>query len=532
MNSWLKDSVIYQVYPLTFCDSNGDGIGDLKGIESKLDYIKDLGVDVVWLNPFYPSPFTDGGYDVTDFYGVDPRFGTLDDFNDLVKACKKRGLKIVLDMIPGHTSWEHPWFKKSAEFEKNEYSDRFIWTDDIFKKYVDKSIHGIFDRNGGYVVNYYATQPALNYGFNRLPKNTGVASDGYGGGEDGWKMYYTDERLKPLREEIIKILRFWLARGVDGFRMDCANSLVKECVYNSDKTEDIEGLIWIWDQIFTPIRKEYPSVAFIAEWIYPKNAVGKAGFDLDFFAHDIVHYNELFRNEPNTNLTPYFERGHNYFSEAGKGSIKECLKYCDELYKVCDGKGVFSIPTGSHDQVRLAQGMTENELKASLAFIFTFKNVPTLYYGDEIGMTHRFSINREGGYIRTGARTPMQWTNGKNRGFSESDGELYLPVNDLAAQSVETQEQDGGSPLNLVKNLIALRKAHACLRFGGGLNVISDGYPLIFERFDENERLLICINVKKDEYLVTEAFEEVIFAEGYDETTGALSCGGVLIVKR
>lgn len=524
MNSWLKDSVIYQVYPLTFCDSNNDGIGDLKGIESKLTYIKDLGADVIWLPPIYPSTFTDGGYDVIDFYGIDPRFGTLDDFDDLVKACKKQGLKVILDIVPGHTSWEHPWFKKSAEFTRNEYWDRFIWTDNIFRKYRGKSIHGIFDRDGGYVINYYATQPALNYGFNRMPEDVADV--------DKWAMHYTDERLTPLREEIINVLRFWLRHGVDGFRMDCANSLVKECDFRSDKTEDIEGLIWVWDKIFTPIRQEYPDVAFIAEWIYPKNAVGKAGFDLDFFAHDMPHYNQLFRNEPKMNLDAWFERGDNYFSAKGKGSIQECLQYCEDLFPICEGKGAYSIPSGSHDQVRLAKGMSITELKSAFAFLLTYKNVPTIYYGDELGITHRENINREGGYIRTGARTPMQWTNGKNRGFSKTNGELYLPVNDAVEQSVEWQENEPSSLLLFVKKLLALRKEHKCLRFDSGVKVLENGYPLVYERFDEEERLLVAINVKAQTYQLKETFSEVLFSENFEKESGTLYSGGILIAKK
>ncbi len=530
MNKWLKDSIVYQIYPLTFCDSNGDGIGDLKGIESKLDYIVDLGVNIVWLNPFYPSTWTDGGYDVTDYYGVDPRFGTLQDFDDLVAACKKRGLKLVIDIVPGHTSYKHPWFLKSGEYERNEYSDRYIWTGDSFTGYKNKTIFGLHDRDGGYVINYYASQPALNYGFNKLDEDE---KDVYASNTQGWKMHYTDPRLKPLRDEVIEILRFWCKRGVDGFRMDLANSLVKECVFNSDKTEDIEGVIWVWDKIFTPIREEFPETAFIAEWVYPQNAVGKSGFDLDFFAHDTgAAYNGLFRNTPNSNLLRFFEQGENYFSQNGKGSIKECLAECDKIYKAIDGKGVFSIPSGSHDQIRLAKDMQESDLRAAFAFMLTFKHVPMIYYGDELGMDYLPNINREGGYIRTGSRTPMQWTNGKNRGFSETDGELYLPVNADEKQSVETQRADENSLLNLIRRLIALRKEYACLRFDGSLKVLADEYPLIYERSDGKTTLLVAINAANKESVLQEPYAKIVYAESFDEKTNALGLGGILIAEK
>ncbi|MBQ8658014.1 MAG: hypothetical protein IJ506_02670 [Clostridia bacterium] len=530
MNKWLKDSVVYQVYPLTYCDSNGDGIGDLKGIESKLDYMLGLGVNVLWLNPFYPSTWTDGGYDVTDYYNVDPRFGTLKDFDDLVSACKKRGIRLVVDIVPGHTSYRHPWFLKSGEYARNEYSDRYIWTGDSFTSYRDKTIFGLHDRNGGYVINYYASQPALNYGFNKLEEDK---TDVYGGNTQGWKMHYTDERLTPLREEIINVLRFWCARGVDGFRMDMANSLVKECVFNSPNTEDIAGVIWVWDKIFTPIRNEFPDVAFIAEWVYPQNAVGKSGFDLDFFAHDTgPAYNGLFRNTPNSNLLRFFEKGENYFSQNGKGSIKECLQECAEIYQAIDGKGVFSIPSGSHDQIRLAKDMQPSDLRTAFAFMLTFKHVPMIYYGDEIGLDYLPNINKEGGYVRTGSRTPMQWTNGKNRGFSESDGELYLPVNASPAQSVETQEQDENSLLSLIKRLIKMRKEYACLRFDGSLKILSDGYPLVYERADENNALLVAINPANENYTIKATYRKILYSENYDEQTKTLSCGGIVIAEK
>ena len=164
MLKWLENAVFYQIYPTSFCDSNGDGIGDLKGITEKVDYLKRLGIDAVWFNPFYKSPFKDGGYDITDYYEIDKRFGSMEDFDNMVKVFKDNGIKIIMDLVIGHTSDKHRWFKMSARAKKNKYYDYYVWTDDVNTAYPG-AIRGLYNRNGGYVPNYYASQPALNFGF-------------------------------------------------------------------------------------------------------------------------------------------------------------------------------------------------------------------------------------------------------------------------------------------------------------------------------------------------------------------------------
>jgi glycosidase len=500
MKNWINNAVFYQIYPTSFYDGNKDGTGDFKGITEKLQYVKDLGVDAVWLNPFYKSPFKDGGYDIEDYCSVDGRFGTLEDFDHFVFEAKRLGLKIIIDLVIGHTSDKHPWFIQSAKDEKNMYSDFYIWTDSIFNKYKDKTIHGLYDRNGGYYVNYYACQPALNYGFNNTGKVKANDKNNYDIG-DGWKISYTDERLSPLRKEIYNIIRYWMARGVDGFRVDMANSLVKDCVFDSMDEKDIKGLIWLWRKMLSKMREEFPDIIFVSEWVNPINAVEKCGFDIDFLAHDIPCYNSLFRNEKGSNLLPSFERGYNYFSEDGRGSINEFIEYTLMLNEHLNGKGYFSAPSGSHDQIRLATNKTEDQMRVIFAFLLTYKHIPFIYYGDEIGMTHNFSVNKDGGYIRTGARTPMQWTNGKNRGFSNNDI-LYLPTNNDIRQSVESQIEDENSLLNTVRKLISLRKRYPCFAADAEIKIIkceNGGYPLVFERTSVCDSALILINPSNNE---------------------------------
>ena len=523
MNKWIKDCIFYQIYPTSFYDSNGDGIGDLRGIIEKLDYVADLGVKAIWFNPFYPSPFMDGGYDVADYYGINEMFGTMADFEEMLAKCKSLGLKVIIDLVIGHTSNTHPWFVQSGKDEINKYTDWYIWTDSNFNK--KDSIHGLFPRDGGYVINYYACQPALNYGYNRLPK-AGARKDAYDLGED-WKMHYTDERLKPLREEILNVMRFWLNKGVDGFRVDLANSLVKGCVYDSDKDEDVEGLKWLWNILIGTIKAEYPDAAFIAEWVYPSNSVGKCGFDVDYLAHDRPEYNDLFRKEKGTNILPAFECGKTYFSAEGKGTVENFLDYSARLYNDVAGKGYFSVPSGYHDIVRLAEKKDEELLKVVFAFLLTYKHVPFLYYGDEIGMTHAWGLNKDGGYIRTGARTPMQWTDGKNRGFSNAN-DLYLPVNGEKTQSVEEQTKRENSLLNTIKQLMKLRNENAALNADADLQILhceNGGYPLVYERTDSENSFVIAINPSK-KVATVDLYGEVILSQNCREEGAALILSG------
>ncbi|MBO5927760.1 MAG: hypothetical protein J6Q32_02785, partial [Clostridia bacterium] len=331
MNSWIKDAIFYEIYPTSFCDSNGDGIGDLNGITQKLPYVRDLGFNAVWINPFFKSPFLDGGYDVQDYYAIDEKFGTMEDFENLIKKAKELGIRVVIDLVIGHTSNQHPWFLKSAQFEKNEYSDWYIWTDSIFNKYGSNTIHGLYPRDAGYYMNYYACQPGLNFGWNKVEEVYEKKSIWDLG--ESWKIHYKDDRLKPLREEILKIMKFWLAKGVDGFRVDMAASLIKGCgTGHTDDPEELEGLIWLWDYFIGNVKKEYPEAAFVAEWGYPSASIGKCGFDIDYLAHENQEYNELFRNEPNSNIIRPFEQGDNYFSPNGKGDISNFIKLADKFF--------------------------------------------------------------------------------------------------------------------------------------------------------------------------------------------------------
>ena len=217
MPDWLEKAVFYEIYPQSFYDSNCDGIGDLPGILQKLDYLQYLGVNAIWLNPCFDSPFQDAGYDVRDYYKIAARYGTNDDARHLFDEAHRRGIHILLDLVPGHTSIEHPWFQASARHERNEYSDWYIWTDSGWTWEVPglRLVNGYGDRDATFITNFFYCQPALNFGFaNPDPRYP-------------WQSPVDAPGPQRVRQEMRNIMKFWLDLGCDGFRVDMAASLIK-----------------------------------------------------------------------------------------------------------------------------------------------------------------------------------------------------------------------------------------------------------------------------------------------------------------
>lgn len=484
----LNKSVIYEIYPTSFYDSDGDGVGDLRGITEKLDYVKELGADIIWLNPIFKSAFLDGGYDVVDYREIDKKFGNFEDFSRLTEKAHRLGIKILIDLVIGHTSDKHNWFIQSKKAKKNKYSDYYVWTNSVFIG-GENTIKGLAKRDGNYMVNYYSFQPALNYGFNLENRNNNNIWE-----SDEWKVNYKDESLKPLREELLSIIYFWLDKGVDGFRVDLANSLIKG-------KYDREAYKWLWGYFIGNAKKKNPDVIFMSEWGNPSDST-YCGFDIDYVSHCSVGYNGLFRGEKGSNILPAFECGHSYFSADGLGSIDEFINYSLSVGEQLEKEKYYCVPSGYHDIVRIATNKSDDLMKCIFAFLLTYKNLPMIYYGDEIGMEHNYKVNKDGGYIRTGARTPMQWTNGKNRGFSEKDGRLYLPVSKKASASVESQAENENSLLNTVKNLVALKKNNDCFDFDAKIQMQSMAYPLVYTREKNGKKVLVAINPTNNVYVL------------------------------
>lgn len=545
---WLRDGVIYQVYPSSYKDSDGNGIGDIRGVISELDYIESLGVRAIWFNPLFVSGWIDGGYDVIDFYRVDPRFGTNNDMVELIEKAHAKGIKVMLDLVAGHTSDKHPWFIQSSQDTNLQYSDYYIWSDRLPDAKAEKDLETMlkdpnymqntigkwmkseYPRNKFYMKNFYACQPSLNYGYaNPDPSRP-------------WEQGVDAPGPKAVRQELKDIIAFWYGKGVDGFRVDMANSLVKN---DKDKKE----IMNLWREIREWSDKNYPDHVLMAEWGSPKYCLA-AGYNIDMDLNSTKAHNRRM----------YFDRKHqadggSYFSlNGGQPSVKdlygnawpedkidskttaaEMLKEYYDYFTDClestETMGYFATITGNHDHLRINMGArnTPDQLKVMLTWVLTMP-MPILYYGDEIGMRSLVDLpNVEGanhnGKERSGARTPMQWTSGETAGFSTcSPDKLYLPVctewspatsypqyldwkkNFEAGKvkpiakgeiTVESQDKDPESILNWTRELIALRKSSEALwadsKFIPVFNE-SQPYPMVYLRSNGKETFLIALN--------------------------------------
>lgn len=469
--AWLDDAIFYEIYPQSFMDTNADGIGDFNGIIEKLDYIKDLGCTAIWMNPCFDSPFGDAGYDVSDYYKAASRYGTNDDLKRLFDEVHRRGMHILLDLVPGHTSVKHKWFKESMKPERNAYTDRYIWTDSVWESPVGYgSLGGISDRDGACMVNFFSHQPALNYGFYKPEKP--------------WQQSVTDEGPMATLQELMNIMAFWLTMGCDGFRVDMAGSLVKN-------DENGKGTIALWQKVRDFLDEKFPEAAMISEWGEPDKSL-QGGFHMDFLLHfGPSHYNDLFRCE-----RPFF---------AGNGNAAAFVAKYQENYDKSEHKGLICIPSGNHDMDRLARTITGDKAKIAFAFLLTMPGAPFIYYGDEIGMRYVEGLTSvEGGYNRTGSRSPMQWNDSVNAGFSTAAKDLlYIPLDESEDRpTVKRAMSDANSLYHEIRRLIEIRKQHGSLQSLADIRFVcvkENEYPLAYIRENKEEKILVILNPSEGE---------------------------------
>jgi maltose alpha-D-glucosyltransferase/alpha-amylase len=485
--SWLDTAIFYQILPQSFYDSNGDGIGDLPGIIAKLDYLQALGVNALWINPFFESPFQDAGYDISDYYRIAPRYGNNADARQLFTEARNRGFHILLDLVPGHTSIAHPWFQASCKHKPNEYSDWYLWTDSGWTWEIPglRLVSGYAERDACYITNFFYCQPALNYGF--------AAPDP----RYPWQQPVDAPGPQTVRRKLRDIMEFWLAMGCSGFRVDMAASLVKN---DPGWRETIK----LWQEIRTWLNRDYPEAALISEWSHPAAAI-QAGFHMDFLLpFGSAGYASLFRKSRpgGAGSDPY---GFSFFDPAGHGNIRQFLDEYESKYQETKGRGLICLITGNHDITpRLGTARNPDDLELCFLFLLTMPGAPFIYYGDEIGMRTLEGLpSKEGGLNRTGSRTPMQWAGGSTAGFSDAPVEkLYLPIDPTPGfPNVAAQERDPQSLLNRVRRMIALRRAHPALWASGDFQTVygeSGKYPLIYRRSTSQETILVALNPAHD----------------------------------
>ena len=463
MPKWLSNARFYEIYPQSFYDTNGDGIGDINGITEKLDYIQELGFNAIWLNPCFASPFKDAGYDVADYYKIAPRYGTNDDLYRLVQEAHARNMHLILDLVPGHTSDKCKWFKASCKTERNKYSDRYIWSKCVWDRPSGHTwVAGEADRDGCYMLNFFNCQPALNYGFNNIT-------------DPSWQISYKDKRVQGTLREMMKVMRFWLDHGVDGFRVDMADSLVKN---DEDKTATSS----LWRKVRKMLDKEYPEAVLVSEWCNAPRAINAAGFHCDFILnhwYKLGHYAFRYVDDNGINKSYFCKTSH-----VSAGNMLE--KYLDELNQT-QGNGYISLISGNHDTERISYTLDESELRLAYTFLLTLPGVPFFYYGDEIAMRYIPQASKEGGYHRTGARTPMQWDSSQpNLGFSTAEQrKLYLDVDRAEdAPCAKQQMQDDNSLWNLVRKLNQIRASYNDLQSDATIKIrhCSDDGVLCYQR--------------------------------------------------
>ena len=478
--AWWQSGIFYQIYPRSFQDSDGDGIGDLAGIARRLDYLDGLGVDAIWISPIFPSPMADFGYDVADYCGIEPIFGDLAAFDRLVEQAHARGLKVVLDFVPNHTSDQHPWFRESRSSRENPRRDWYIWRD-----------------------------PAADGG----PPNNWISN--FGG--PAWSFdaasgqYYYHAFLKEqpdlnwrnpqVRAAMHDVLRFWMARGVDGFRVDVIWHLMKDAEFRDNPPNPgyrpEEGDIGRFLQSHSADQPEVHGVVAglrrVVDEFPDRVLIGEIYLPIERL---VAYYGE---NLDGAHLPFNFQLLQAMWTAPGLARL------IAEYEASLPPGGWPNWVLGNHDRPRIASRIGRERARVAALLLLTLRGTPTLYYGDEIGMENvpippgevhdPWEKNEPGlGLGRDPERTPMQWDSSPHAGFSSSHP--WLPVApDFASRNVAALDAEPDSLLRLYRQLIALRRRHLALQTGAYLPTGAEGDLLTYIREGGGERLMVALNL-------------------------------------
>ncbi|HYJ13557.1 MAG TPA: maltose alpha-D-glucosyltransferase, partial [Thermomicrobiales bacterium] len=485
--SWFKDAVIYQIPMKSFNDSNGDGFGDIRGVIEKLDYLRDLGVDCLWIMPMYPSPGKDDGYDISDFTSIDPNYGTVDDFADLLTQAHMRGLRVVADLIFNHSSDQHPWFKTARADRNSPYRDYYVWSDDP-EQYAGVRIiftdtetsNWTFDPVAGQYFwhRFFAHQPDLNYD------------------------------NETVQHEMLNIMRFWMNLGLDGFRCDAVPYL-----YEREGTicENLPETHAFLRKARAMMDTEFPGAIMLAEanqW--PSDVVEYFGTDEAPEFHMAFHFPlmpRMFMAMRRESRTPIVEIMESTPAISDSNQWAIFLRNHDELTleMVTDAERDYMYYEYAKDprmrinvgiRRRLAplldNGRRQIELMNSL--LFSMPGTPTIYYGDEIGMGDNIYLGD-----RNGVRTPMQWSSDRNAGFSRADpARLYFPVimdpvYGYQGVNVEAQQRTPTSLLNWMRMMINVRRRYRALGRGALRFLYPENQKVLAYLRESDGEVIFCV---------------------------------------
>jgi alpha-glucosidase len=480
---WWRHGIFYQVYPRSFQDSNGDGVGDIAGIIGRLPYLLELGVDAIWLSPIFPSPMADFGYDIADYTGIDPLFGTMEDFDALISAAHAAGLRIILDLVPNHTSDQHPWFIESRKSRDNGKRDWYIWREPAAgggppNNWLSEFGGSAWQYDAATRQHYYhaflAQQPDLNW------------------------------RNPAVRQAIHDVMRFWLRKGVDGFRVDVIWHLIKDAEFRDN-----------------PPNPGYREGRPPHERILPLYSTDQAE------VHDVIAEMRRVIDEfdsrvligeiylPPQRLVTYYGRNlggahlpFNFALLSAPWNARGIEKIIFEYESLLPAGAWPNWVLGNHDRPRVASRVGQAQARVAAMLLLSLRGTPTLYYGDEIGM-HQVAIapdqvrdpfekNVPGiGVGRDGCRTPMQWDATPYAGFSTA--RPWLPLaDDFVHENVVNLNADARSILSLYKALIGLRRKLPPLESGDYVPIAAEGELLLYRRRSEGKAVVIALNLSNE----------------------------------
>jgi oligo-1,6-glucosidase len=531
---WWKEAVIYQIYPRSFKDSSGNGIGDLRGIIEKLDYIKSLGITMVWLNPIYESPNDDNGYDISNYKAIMEGFGTMEDFDELLEGLHKRDIKFIMDVVVNHSSDEHKWFQESRSSRTNKYRDYYHW--------------------------WPAEKGKPNYRWSFFDEKNEAWK--YDAQTDAYYLHYFSQKQPDLnwenpkvRQEVYDIMKFWADKGVDGFRLDAFQFVSKDTSFPPLP----EG----YDENIPSVIKQHGMGPYLHDYLKEMNAEVLSKYDVFAVsegvgssledAHSIVD-----EDRSELQMAYHFESTDlvSSLDKCSLAAIKECFTKWDTSF---DKKGWLSIYLSNHDQARMVNRFGNGdpafkEVSATMlnTFILSMKGTPYTYYGDELGMTNNGFTEIEeyqdiaaiNGYknakakgedlelylntlnllSRDNGRTPMQWNASENSGFSCE--KPWLPVHkNYKTVNVASQEKNVNSVLHHFRKMVLLRKNNLVLVYGK-YTLIQKEHKTIYAytRILENEKMLILLNFSKEKshFMYADLQEHpTILINNYKELTGS-----------